>query len=237
LLQAGLTLAGALPVRLAACYGAAMSRFTILLGGDLTVTPRLRAQIAGTRTVAADSGLRHAAALGIVPELWIGDFDSTEPGWLDAYDGIERIVFDTDKDRTDGELAVEEALSRGASSLLLVGAFGGPRPDHAFLHLSMALALMDRGIWTLLTSGGQEGVPLPHETSGFDYPAGTMFSILAFSGLRGLTVEGAKWPLDCVVVPFGSSLTLSNVVTGNLSVSLGEGRALLLAHLDATSAT
>jgi thiamine pyrophosphokinase len=214
-----------------------MSRFTILLGGDLTATPRLKKQIAGTRIIAADSGLRHAAALGVVPELWVGDFDSTEPGWLDAYPGIERITFDIDKDRTDGELAVEEALSRGATSLLLAGAFGGPRPDHAFLHLSMAVGLMDRGIGALLTSGGHEGVPLPHETSSFDYPAGTMFSILAFSGLRGLTVEGAKWPLDRVVVPFGSSLTLSNVVTGNLSVSLGEGRALLLAHLDATSAT
>jgi thiamine pyrophosphokinase len=101
----------------------------------------------------------------------------------------------------------------------------------------MALALMERGVKALLTSGNQEGVPLPHEASHFDYPAGTMFSILAFSGLRGLTVEGAKWPLDRVVVPFGSSLTLSNVVTGRLSVSLGEGRALLLAHPDATSAT
>jgi thiamine pyrophosphokinase len=214
-----------------------MSRFTILLGGDLTVTPRLKKQIAGTRIVSADSGLRHAASLDVVPELWVGDFDSTEPDWLDAYEDIERITFDADKDRTDGELAVEEALSRGASSLLLAGAFGGPRPDHAFLHLSMALGLMGRGVEALLTSGGQEGVPLRRETSSFDYPAGTMFSILAFSELRGLTVEGAKWPLDRVAVPFGSSLTLSNIVTGNLSVTLGEGRALLLAHLDATSAT
>jgi thiamine pyrophosphokinase len=214
-----------------------MSRFTILLGGDLTVTPRLKRQIVGTRIIVADSGLIHAPALAGMPERWVGDFDSSEPGWLDAYQGIERITFDADKDRTDGELAIEEALSRGATSLLLVGAFGGPRPDHAFLHLSMALSLMDRGVKALLTSGNQECVPLPHEPSGFDYPAGTMFSILAFSELRGLTVEGAKWPLDRVVVPFGSSLTLSNVVTGRLSVSLGEGRALLLAHPDATSAT
>jgi thiamine pyrophosphokinase len=214
-----------------------MSRFTILLGGDLTVTPRLREQIAGSRVVAADSGLRHAPALGVVPELWVGDFDSSDPEWLGTYRSVERMVFEADKDKTDGELAVEQALSRGAASLLLAGAFGGPRPDHAFLHLSMALGLMDRGIGALLSSGGQEGVPLPHRASAFDYAAGTMFSILAFSELRGLTVRGAKWPLDHVVVPFGSSLTLSNVVTESLSVTLGEGRALLLAHLDAPSAT
>jgi thiamine pyrophosphokinase len=61
-----------------------MSRFTILLGGDLTVTPRLAGQIAGTRIVAADSGLLHAGPLKVAPELWVGDFDSTEPDWLDA---------------------------------------------------------------------------------------------------------------------------------------------------------
>lgn len=216
--------------------GAAMSRFTILLGGDLAVTPRLKEQIAGTRVVAADSGIRHAAALDVVPELWLGDFDSTDVGMIERNPDIERLVFPSDKDQTDGELAVEEAIARGASSVLLAGAFGGPRPDHAFLHLSMALSLMDRGVDTLLSSGGQEGVPLPHAPSSFDYAAGTLFSILAFSDLRGLTVRGAKWPLDHVVVSFGASLTLSNVVTGNLSVSLSEGRALLLAHLDATSA-
>jgi thiamine pyrophosphokinase len=212
-----------------------MSRFTILLGGDLTATPRLKAQIAGTHVIAADSGLIHAATLDKAPELWVGDFDSTEPDWLDAYGGIERMLFDADKDRTDGELAVEEALARGATSLVLAGAFGGPRRDHAFLHLSMAVSLMERGVETLLTSGGQEGRPLPHATSAFDFPAGTLFSILAFSELRGLSVHGAKWPLDQVVVPFGSSLILSNVVTGPLSVSLGEGRAVLLAYLGATS--
>lgn len=212
-----------------------MSRFTILLGGDLVVTPRLKAQIAGTRIIAADSGLRHAAALDVIPELWVGDFDSTEPAWLDAYEGIERMVFDADKDQTDGELAVEEARRRGATSFLFAGAFGGPRPDHAFLHMSMALGLTDEGVEILLTSGGQEGVPLRHRTGAFDYAGGTMFSILGFSELRGLTVRGAKWPLDDVVVPFGSSLTLSNVVTKRLTISLREGRALLLAYLDATS--
>jgi thiamine pyrophosphokinase len=57
-----------------------------------------------------------------------------------------------------------------------------------------------------------------------------MFSVLAFSELSGLTEEGAKWPLDRVAVPFGSSLTLSNEVRGGLRISLERGRALLLAH-------
>jgi thiamine pyrophosphokinase len=211
-----------------------MSRFTILLGGDLTVTPRLLGQIADTHVVAADSGLLHADPLKIVPELWVGDFDSTEPDWLDAYDGIERMVYSPDKDHTDGEIAVGEALSRGATSLVLAGAFGGPRADHAFLHMALGVQLAERGVSVLLTSGAQEGSVLPHARAGYDYPPGTMFSILGFSELRGLTVEGAKWPLDDVVVPFGSSLTISNVVKDGLVVQLREGRALLVATLAAT---
>jgi thiamine pyrophosphokinase len=200
----------------------------------LTVTPRLLEQIADTHVVAADSGLLHADPLKIVPELWVGDFDSTEPDWLDAYDGIERMVYSPDKDHTDGEIAVGEALSRGATSLVLAGAFGGPRADHAFLHMALGVQLAERGVSVLLTSGAQEGSVLPHARAGYDYPPGTMFSILGFSELRGLTVEGAKWPLDDVVVPFGSSLTISNVVKDGLVVQLREGRALLVATLAAT---
>ena len=54
-----------------------MNRFLILLGGDLVRTPRLDAQAAGARVIAADSGIRHAHARGVSPELWGGDFYSS----------------------------------------------------------------------------------------------------------------------------------------------------------------
>ncbi|CAN0655067.1 thiamine diphosphokinase [Nitratireductor aquimarinus] len=209
-----------------------MSLFTLLLGGDLTRTPALDAEIADSRIIAADSGMRHAALLGVMPELWVGDFDSEPDGMAEAYARVPRRAFPADKDKTDGELAIAAALEAGATSLVLVGAFGGARPDHMFLHLAQALQLSEQGIKTRLTSGVQEGVPLlPGMRHRFDYPQKTLFSILGFSALSGLTVEGAKWPLDAVEVPFGSSLTLSNVVDGELAVTLKEGRALLVAHL------
>lgn len=208
-----------------------MSLFTILLGGELVRTPRLHAQIAGSRVIAADSGMRHAATLGVVPELWAGDFDSVTAEERAAHAGIPVAAYPPDKDATDGEIAVDEALARGATRLVLAGAFGGPRPDHAFRHLAAALAMAESGVGVLLTSGTQEGLPLlPGVAYDLDYAEGTMFSVIGFTELAALTLTGAKWPLARRDVPFGSSLTLSNEVRGRLTARLEAGRAMLIAH-------
>jgi thiamine pyrophosphokinase len=207
-----------------------MSKFTILLGGDLIRTPLLDRQVEGSRVIAADAGMGHALMLDVMPELWVGDFDSV-PATLPAdLAAVPRQVFSAEKDKTDGELAIAAALERGATSLVLAGAFGGKRADHAFLHLALGVRLAEGGMAVLLTSGAQEGIPLLPGKAGFDYADGTLFSVLGFSDLSGLSVTGAKWPLDQVEVAFGSSLTISNEVKGRLEIALGSGRALLLAH-------
>jgi thiamine pyrophosphokinase len=207
-----------------------MSRFTILLGGDLVPTPGVKRQVAGSSVIAADSGIRHAKALGLEPELWVGDFDSVSDDLLAEWPGIPREIFPAGKDKTDGELAIDEAFARGATEFVLVGAFGGARADHAFLHMALAIRLAEKGTPTLLTSGAQEGRAVLKGRTTFDYESGTLFSILGFSDLSGLSVEGARWPLHEIEMPFGSSLTISNEVTGTLAVTLKSGRALLVAH-------
>lgn len=207
-----------------------MSLFAILLGGDLTVTPRVSALAAGARVIAADSGIRHAGALGVTPELWVGDFDSSSDADYAAYPNVPRETFPAAKDKTDGELAIDIAIRRGATRLIVVGAFGGPRADHAFLHLALAVRLAERGFEVTLTSGSQEGRPVVVGENRFDYPYGTLFSVLGFTDLSGLSIAGAEWPLDRIHMPFGSSLTISNKVRGDLAVTLASGRALLVAQ-------
>lgn len=209
-----------------------MTTFTILLGGELIRTPRLDAQIAGTRVIAADSGMLHAAMLGVTPELWAGDFDSVTAEDRARFDHVPQVEFPSEKDMTDGELAVEEAMKRGATSLVFAGAFGGARADHGYLHLAAALSLTERGVESLLTSGNQEGAPLlPGRKAEFDYAPGTLFSVIGFTDIAGLTISGVHWPLEKRHVPFGSSLTISNVVSDRLTVEITSGRAILIAHL------
>ncbi len=205
--------------------------WTILLAGDLVPTARLRAQIEGSRFVAADAGMRHATALDVTPEAWIGDFDSA-PGHVshEVPEEIARHVHPRDKDLTDGALAVAHALEAGAERIILAGAFGG-RADHVLAHLAQVLELAGRGLDVLATSGLEEAWPLlPGRPATIDLPPGSTFSLLGFGPLGGVTLSGAQWPLDDADIPFGSTRTLSNVAQGPVSVEIGKGAGLLLAH-------
>jgi thiamine pyrophosphokinase len=207
-----------------------MTDFAILLGGRLVVTDRLSRQLKGARFIAADGGMVHAEGLGILPEAWVGDFDSTPADLMARYPDIRRETYPAEKALTDGELAVETALEAGASRLILVGAMGGGRADHSMAHLIQALALAERGVPVFLTSGDEEAHPLLPGDMTLDLPAGSLFSILGFTDLEGLSIENARYPLDRFSLPFGSSRTLSNVAEGEIRLRLGSGRAMVLAR-------
>jgi thiamine pyrophosphokinase len=206
-----------------------MSRFAILLGGSLTVTSRLRRQLAGARFIAADGGMIHAAALGVEPELWVGDFDSSGSELLLQYRHVARQSHAQEKDATDGDLAVAEALRRGGRDVLLVGGFGG-QADHTFGHFGLVLRLARAGHASLLTSGGEEAHPLIPGVTEIDLPPDSRISIVPFADLTGLDLEGVRWPLVRRDVPLGSSLTLSNIAHGRVRISLASGYGMAIAY-------
>ncbi|AFL54227.1 thiamine pyrophosphokinase [Sinorhizobium fredii] len=206
------------------------STFTILLGGALTLTERLTVQLSGSRFIAADGGIRHAKTLGVEPELWVGDFDSTDQALFADYAEVPRESYPAAKNATDGELAVEAALARGASTLIFAGALGGTRSDHAFLHLLRLAALAEEGHAALMTSGEEEAYALMPGVHEIDLPKGSLFSILGFTDLTGLSIENARYPLHGFALPFGSSRTISNVAEGPVRFSLKSGRAVVLAR-------
>jgi thiamine pyrophosphokinase len=204
--------------------------FTILLGGQLSLTERLRDAVDGSRFIAADGGMRHATSLGVTPELWVGDFDSTPEALLSAFPDVPKQPYPAAKAATDGEIAISEAIGRGAKRLILVGAMGGERSDHAIQHLIYGVRLAEDGYEMLLTSGEEEAVPLLPGQMVLDLPAGSLFSVLGFSDLTGLFIGNARYPLDDFHLRFGASRTISNVAEGPVRFALASGRAVILAR-------
>ncbi len=208
---------------------AGMPTYAILLGGDLTPTPRLRHQLQGARVIAADSGIAHAVALGLSPELWVGDFDSAGSELMDVFARVPRHVFPVEKDATDGDIAVSEAFRRGATAIILVGGFGG-QFDHSLSHAAMLLAMAKREIPCMMSSGHEEAHPLSFELLIPDVVPGTRISVVPMSDIKGLTLRGVKWPLEHKNVPFGSTLTLSNEATGDVTVECDLGTGLVILY-------
>lgn len=204
-----------------------MSKFAILLAGQVTATARLKNQLEGAHVIAADGGIGHAKLLNLTPQLWVGDFDSATPEQLQTYAHIAKQTFPIEKDATDGELAIAEAMRLGATELILVGGFGG-QFDHTMAHVGFMMGLARRGMPVFLSSGHEEAHALFEDMEFSDLQVGIRLSIVPLTDLKALTIAGVKWPLNRRDVFLGSALTLSNIVTGPVDIELRAGTALVI---------
>ena len=99
--------------------------------------------------IAADSGYNVAKALGITPDIVMGDFDSYK-GHLPSELEILRVA--CEKDVTDTMLACEYAKDIGCRYITIVGGTGG-RIDHSISNIFYLEDLRRQGICVKLTDG------------------------------------------------------------------------------------
>lgn len=209
-----------------------MTKFAILLNGDLSVTERLLKQIDGAQVIAVDGGMGHADTLKVVPEIWIGDFDSSDPAMVSRWCDVERVEYPSDKNLSDGALAIDYCISHGATEIILVAGNGG-RSDMVMSHQLQLIALARQNVNCFMTSGDEETWPLMAgvdlgRMENFEQTQGATISVVGFDHLAGLSIKGVKWPLQNRDVELGSTLTLSNVVCGQTEVSLQGGFGVVI---------
>lgn len=175
-----------------------------------------------------DCGLRHMDGLGAEPDLIVGDFDSYSNPEMET----ETIVLPCEKDDTDTVFAVKEALRRGFEDFLLVGVVG-ERLDHTLGNVSILLMLDSEGKKGTIIDDYSEmeivsdrcGKPCIIDDS-YVY-----FSLINISGTaRGVTIRGAKYPLEGAEITCEYQYGVSNEVLPGCTaeVSVGEGRLLLV---------
>ena len=203
----------------------------VLAGGGLHVSKRVLERLEHVDLViAADGGARHASALGVWIDLWVGDFDSSQ-GLEETFQAVPRQTHPVNKNQVDTELALLAAHSGGATQALVLGAFGG-RFDHALTIATLALSSTLAGFPVDLESGSEAGWSLvPGRDLTLDLEPGTTFSVMAFSPIAsGLSVTGAKWPLERADLPFGLGWGVSNIALGPVRFSLEAGMVLIVAQ-------
>lgn len=183
--------------------------------------------------VAADGGARLAEPLGLAIDRWVGDGDSLEADRLARLraDGIPVRLLPPDKDESDTELALLEAIADGADDVTVVGALGGPRFDHTMANLGLLAhpALAGRPA-RLLDAATRVTLLRGPGAARLDGRAGDLVTILPFGGpAEGVVTEGLRYPLSGEDLEVGPPRGLSNVRLGpSAEVRVRGGRLLLI---------
>lgn len=176
----------------------------------------------------ADAGVRHARAVGVTPDVVVGDFDSgTCPT-----EG-EVIHLQPEKDDTDTQHCLRLLIDRGCAEITVVCATGG-RIDHLLGNLSLCeqahalggrCRILDRQNLIFLHEGGAQHFKMP--------PQYRFFSIVPLDAtLQDVTITGAKYPLEHAAINRIGMISISNeAVQQTVGIEIGEGSALIvLAH-------
>ena len=167
--------------------------------------------------IAADSGYHNAKKMGVTPQILLGDFDSL--GKAEKIpDDTEILQVPAEKDDTDTQLAVQVALEKGATELVIIGGLDG-RLDHTLSNLAILENLYEKHIRAIFTNGQNRvrfirdsGVILVRD--GFRY-----FSVLAADPvIKGVSVDGCKYPLKKAKLLRTNQYAVSNEIVGNCAL-------------------
>jgi len=208
---------------------------TIIFANGIPSTDvdRLRPLIDPADTIiCADGGTLHALAMGLQPYLIVGDLDSLPESVREQLvaQGVEIEPHPRDKDQTDLELALNAALARGASDILLLTALGG-RLDQQLANLLLLTRPEWQAVRLSLAEANQQAWLLrgPDDLTLMGQPDDTLSVVPLSPQIAGLTLAGVRWPLHHKTVALGDTLTISNrFTTTEARVSLETGLALVL---------
>lgn len=192
----------------------------------------------GDFVIGADRGALFLAEAGLPLHLAVGDFDSIAPDELDRVRAHARqtIAFDAiDKDWTDSELAIREALARGYRDLVVCGALG-TRFDHTLANVYLLCLAADEGADAVIV-GERNEIRLLTGPGDCRLEADERYANVSLLPVApqasGITLRGFAYPLDDATLRIGMTLGVSNRLAGPEGiVSLREGRLLIVRSRD-----
>jgi len=181
--------------------------------------------------VAADGGARALIERDLPFTTIVGDLDSLPPDLLDRWQthGGDVRRYPRAKDETDLELAVTEAMRRGAHRVVILGALGG-RVDHQTANLLLLAHPSLDGIDVALLDDGVRVVGVKDAATLSGRP-GDVLSLLPVTALvEGVVTTGLRYPLVGETLALGSPRGVSNVFTAQRAMVRVRAGTLLALH-------
>ncbi|MEY8393774.1 thiamine diphosphokinase [Lachnospiraceae bacterium 45-P1] len=185
-------------------------------------------------TIAVDAGVGACMSLLLRPELLVGDFDTFGKEQILKYQretGVSMDIHKAEKDETDTELALRDALLMGCTEADVLGATGG-RLDHEISNIHLMAQGKKRGLKVNIFDRKNKISLLDSEfekrTEFFkDSLYGTYVSFLPLTEtVRGITLTGFKYPLfekDISILENPSLCVSNEVVEERAEITFRQG--------------
>jgi thiamine pyrophosphokinase len=207
-------------------------RVVIVASGDVDAADAQHLD-AAELVIAADGGTTSLERIGRRPDLVVGDLDSADESLVSrlAGEGTRVERHPEAKDASDAELALRAALDAGGTDVVLAGATGGDRFDHALANVLLLASGWLAGRSVRMVHGGTTvRVVRSGERLELGGAHGDIVTLLPIAGdAEGVTTRGLRWQLEGARLRLGSTLGLSNEVTDDpASVSVAAGALLVV---------
>ena len=209
-----------------------MQRIIIFANGELPHRSKVHRLLrTDDYIICADGGTRHALALGVRPDLLIGDMDSAEKTQLEKLqkEGVAVELFPRDKNETDLELAIQHAIELEPRQILIVAALGG-RLDQTLANITL-LSNPRLANFDIRLDDGVEEIFLCRDQAQVQGRSGDLVSLIPWQGtVSDIQTQNLKYPLYHETLYPDRTRGVSNEMLGDsASVSIGAG-LLLVVH-------
>ncbi len=156
--------------------------------------------------IAADGGWMALNKRGIIPDYVIGDMDSN----VDALPLVPVEIHPSNKEDTDMLLAVKKGLDLGYRIFGIYGGLGG-RLDHTLANIQVLLHIAIHQGQGFLIHGNQMVTVIKDQSFSLKKKETGTFSVFSLAEKSmGVSIEGAKFPLNDVVLTHDFPVGISN---------------------------
>lgn len=184
--------------------------------------------------IAADKGSECLYEYNIIPNLILGDFDSTKREVLDELKSKVKDIlqFPPEKDYTDTEIALMEAFKRDAQKIYLLGAIGS-RMDHTLGNIGLLLTAKKNGVILEIVDDNNR-IYLAKNKMKLIGEHGENISFHALSDtVIDLKIKGAKYNLEGYNMNLLDPRAICNeFVDTPIEISYTEGELLVIHSID-----
>lgn len=170
--------------------------------------------------IAADGAANQLAAMGVMPDIIIGDLDSVDKSLLNSCAHLH----DSDQDKSDFQKCLSHMQKNDLLPAIITGVDGGCL-DHVLNNINLFSQTE-----CLIAASSMTGFVLRNGSKSFSVEPGTKISLLGLPHAV-VTTTGLKWELDKSTLTFpGMNSCFNRASDGEVRIEVQEGSVLVLVY-------